>query len=223
MNTITANDREAGYFLARDLLPQKHLNELSAAIFECCQDAGWLATTATSASPVAAASLPPIDYQDPRFTTMQQQVLANPAFAALRDLTPVLSLITGFLDGPVKPEQGDLCRVVAPKQPPTPAHQDGHYTGAGEDACTLWAPLHDCGPRRGCLAVAPGSANLGALPHTRTEGREAGVGENAALRWYMPTLRTGDALLFSHRTVHRAALNESPLLRFSVELRYRRC
>ncbi len=211
-----------GWRVARGLLPQEPLQALAAVMFEGCRQFGWLAPAASPAHPLAAPDLAPIEHIDPCFVDLQQRIAVHPAFTALRTCEPVQSLVAAFCGAPVRVGQGDLCRVVAPGQPPTRPHQDGHYTGGATDTCTLWVPLHGAGLDRGGLALDAGAAPAGLYPHEDGDGPEAGLTVAACGSWESPALSLGDAVLFNHHVVHRGVLNPSRCLRFSVEFRFAR-
>lgn len=99
----------------------------------------------------------------------------------------------------------------------TRAHQDGHFVRDLGEFWTVWLPLGECPPELGPLAVVPGSHRAGPLAHD-----DAGeVAEGGLHPWHTADFRSGDALAFHRRTLHRALPNRSgTLLRLSADFRY---
>lgn len=172
-------------------------------------------------------------WDDPRWLTLQQHVLAHPAVAALRDDPGLVEALTTLAGGPVEGSAGDIVRVAFPGQPhlATRPHQDGFYLPQPEGLWTVWIPLVPCPLDLGPLAVIPDSHPAGLLPH---DTRDLGVPELASLArpalpllpdgpWQARAMAPGDALAFPAFTIHAALPNRTVnAVRLSIDLRYRR-
>lgn len=147
------------------------------------------------------------------FIRLQCAVTVAPAFDRLRYHSPLLEFLELLLGGPVQSQQGDICRVIFPGAPElaTPPHQDEFYLRAGSECWIVWTPLTDCPLDMGPLALSPASHRFGLLDRIPDD-----------LPWWSSPLRSGDALLFHHLTVHRALPNLGLQPRLSIDCRYRR-
>ena len=153
---------------------------------------------------------------------MQAQVLAGNAWQSLLNDTDLRSIVQAVLgDGPLTPA-GGVVRTLLPHAPQTtPPHQDAAYLGAAEPVWMLWLPLAPCGLNDGVLAAVPGSHLGGLRPHfAAADGPSAAVVQ-ATDRWHASPLKPGDVLLLSAMTLHGSLPNQGPLLRMSVDLRWR--
>ncbi len=181
-----------------------------ALAVEACRPFGWLG---------AEGRLTGTGYDDPRWVQVQQALLPTPEMEALRSAPSVLEALEIVCGTPVRAARADIVRVALPAQPEltTPPHQDHHYVGGAPDLWVAWWPLHDLSEAHGPLAVWPGSAARGPLPHS-----DGGVGVNIADdAWVSGALRAGDVVLFHCLTVHRALPNRSEHARLSADFRYR--
>jgi len=91
---------------------------------------------------------------------------------------------------------------------------DGHLIGG------FWIPIVDATLENGCLEVIPGSHKLGPLPHRKVSEVET-VPE--AVPKVAPTpvpVKAGDAILLRNYILHRARVNSSNGIRWSLDLRY---
>lgn len=107
-----------------------------------------------------------------------------------------------------------------------PWHQDSGYTEPYCDSAlmvTVWLPLVDATPERGCLWVQPGVHKGGVLRHEKRRGKSYLVIPDAALPSVAPVcvpMRKGDALLMTNTTPHVSFENTSDVVRWSMDLRY---
>ena len=120
------------------------------------------------------------------------EALVLPAVDALRRDPFVLGELARVFGSEPVPGQGDVVRVVAPSDEPTPPHRDGDYV-RDPRTWTVWIPLGDCPRERGGLAVD-----------------DAGPWDYAC----------GDVLMFDAQTLHRAGENATDRPRVSVDFRY---
>lgn len=179
------------------------------------------ARTAPAVTP--GAMLSGTGYDDPRWLTLQQRVLADPHFAALGDHPRLITVLESLFGGPVLTRRGDICRLALPDAPhlTTPPHQDHWYTGGTTNLWTVWIPLTDAPLELGPLAVLPGSHRNGLLPHAGAGAGRQGVRVPADVPFAATPLAAGDAILFHCLTVHRALPNRTrDRVRLSVDYRY---
>lgn len=114
----------------------------------------------------------------------------------------------------------------------SPWHQEYPYNLTSDNAVTLWLPLVDVDDRNGCLLLAPGSQQLGALPvrvhdalNTRRNANETMdiVDLDAALVRHPAVsgpAAAGDALVFHTFLLHRSQPNRSTATRWTLQARY---
>jgi ectoine hydroxylase-related dioxygenase (phytanoyl-CoA dioxygenase family) len=162
-------------------------------------------------------------YDDRRWLALQEQVLADPRFAAVGDHVDLLTVLESLIGGPVLTRRGDICRLALPNAArlTTPPHQDHWYTGGTTNLWTVWIPLTDAPLELGPLAVLPGSHMNGLLPHAGQGAGRQGVRLAARTQFAAAPLAAGDAILFHCLTVHRALPNATrDRVRLSVDYRY---
>lgn len=112
---------------------------------------------------------------------------------------------------------------------PVPWHQDsGYFEPYCDNALvlTVWLPLVDATPERGCLWVLPGAHQGEVLPHTTRDGKPyleipgdvlPGGGAGEAVCTPVPK---GGVLLLTNRTPHASFDNTTDIVRWSMDLRY---
>jgi len=99
-------------------------------------------------------------------------------------------------------------------------HQDHFYVRGNVDIVTAWIPLQDTTFLNGCLAVMPGSHDLGPLDHDLKIGKRdvpSGVFDREVR---LVEMRQRDILIFHSLLVHSSTLNLSRSLRYSVQPRF---
>jgi hypothetical protein len=162
-------------------------------------------------------------YDDQRWLTLQQRVLADPRFDAIGDNPELLTVLEGLFGGPVLTRRGDICRLALPnaRHLTTPPHQDHWYTGGTTNLWTVWIPLSDAPLELGPLAVLPGSHIRGLLRHDGHGAGRQGVRVAEDAQFAAAPLAAGDSILFNCLTVHRALPNMTrDRVRLSVDYRY---
>ncbi len=110
---------------------------------------------------------------------------------------------------------------------PVPWHQDSGYFEPYCDRAlvlTVWLPLVDATPERGCLWVLPGAHKGDVLPHAARQNKpyleipaDALPRPNDAVCAPVPK---GGVLLLTNRTPHASFDNTTDVVRWSMDLRY---
>jgi hypothetical protein len=162
-------------------------------------------------------------YDDQRWLTLQERVLADSRFDAIGDHPQLLAVLEALFAGRVLTRRGDICRVALPNalHLTTPPHQDHWYTGGTTNLWTVWIPLSDTPLELGPLAVLPGSHVNGLLVHDGHGVGRHSVGGTDDAQFAAAPLAAGDAILFNCLTVHRALPNVTrDRVRLSVDYRY---
>ena len=107
-----------------------------------------------------------------------------------------------------------------------PWHQDSGYTEPFCDRSlmlTVWLPLVDATPERGCLWVQPGVHRGQVLTHQTRPGKAYLVIPDEALPPVEPVcvpVKKGGVLLLTNRTPHASFENTTDVVRWSMDLRY---
>jgi ectoine hydroxylase-related dioxygenase (phytanoyl-CoA dioxygenase family) len=116
-----------------------------------------------------------------------------------------------------------------------PWHQDWYYNQGPYSTLTLYAPLQKTNSENGSLLLALGEHQNGPQPHEEASS-ETTTGEkklitkwrqipsevhNTFSRVVSSELEVGDVLLFNSLVPHSARVNQSPHIRFVLNLRYR--
>jgi Phytanoyl-CoA dioxygenase (PhyH) len=147
--------------------------------------------------------------------TRQYQELLNDTQMCLN-----LDLILGSWKyyRPELDDAGVWARFVGPSShnAPLPPHQDGSYHGPKRTIFGLWFPLEDCPRNLGALALLPRSHLGGCQVHDEHGFLHLKVDR----KWYRPSLKKGDCLIFSNLCVHGPQKNlfkDQP--RFSIDCR----
>ncbi len=118
-----------------------------------------------------------------------------------------------------------MARVATPRKHgfETPPHQDAYSHHAGPTMAGIWVALHDVDETMGRLAILDRSHFKG----VREIAEASGVGgvqckifDDEKL-WHVSNVESGDIIVFSSRTVHRAEPNTSEdRVRVSVDTRF---
>lgn len=109
-----------------------------------------------------------------------------------------------------------------------PWHQDSAFFEPYCDTSlilTVWIPLVDATPERGCMQVVPRQHKGEIVPHHLPEGSHGGllkiVSDDFSPDDVVTTpIPKGGALLLTNRTPHRSIENVSDVIRWSMDLRY---
>jgi ectoine hydroxylase-related dioxygenase (phytanoyl-CoA dioxygenase family) len=215
-----------GCLLLRGIPGREAVRPLRVVVEEAVAALGLLLPQdGSNAAPLVTpgAALTGTGYDDRRWLTLQEQVLADARFVALGDDATLLSVLQVLLGGEVLSRRGDICRLALPnaRHLTTPPHQDHWYTGGTIKMWTVWIPLTDTPLELGPLAVLPGSHRSGLLPHDGDGAGRQGVRGLNADHFAASELAAGDAILFSSLTVHCALPNATrDRVRISVDYRY---
>lgn len=109
-----------------------------------------------------------------------------------------------------------------------PWHQDSAFFEPYCDTSlilTVWIPLVDATPERGCMQVVPRRHKGEVVPHHLPEGSHGGLLRIVSDDFPTHDVVTapvpkGGALLLTNRTPHRSIENSSDVIRWSMDLRY---
>lgn len=109
-----------------------------------------------------------------------------------------------------------------------PWHQDSAFFEPYCDSSlivTVWIPLVDATPERGCMQVVPRQHKGDIVPHHLPEGFHGGLLQIKSNDFSDDDIVTtpvpkGGALLLTNRTPHRSIENVSDVIRWSMDLRY---
>ncbi len=225
-DVLRSRAAEHGYLALRDIPGPEAVAPLRALIHDVAESLGLLqpargGCTAPMVRPGAA--LTGTGYDDPRWLTLQERVLADPRFAAVGDDAGLMTVLEALFDGPVLTRRGDICRLSLPGAPhlTTPPHQDHWYTGGTKNLWTVWIALTETPLDLGPLAVLPGSHLSGLFPHAGQGVGRQGVSVADDPQFAAAPLAAGDAILFNCLTVHCALPNMTrDRVRLSVDYRY---
>jgi ectoine hydroxylase-related dioxygenase (phytanoyl-CoA dioxygenase family) len=225
-NALRVRAAEDGYLLLRGIPGAAAIAPLRSLAEDVAGSLGLLLKNgAGRTAPLVrpGAMLTGSGYDDRRWLTLQERMLADPRFGAIGDDPALIAVLEALFRGPVLTRRGDICRLALPNAPhlTTPPHQDHWYTGGTTNLWTAWIPLTDAPLELGPLAVLPGSHVKGLLPHDgRGPGRQ-GVHGTEDAQFAAAPLAAGDAILFNCLTVHRALPNATcDRVRLSVDYRY---
>jgi hypothetical protein len=163
-------------------------------------------------------------YDDPRWIALQCRVHPSGEFHRLQTNQDIRRVLEILLEGPVRGDRGDTCRVFSPRTPEltTLPHQDRHYVPGDGPLWTVWIPLGDCPLELGGVAVLSGSHRGGLRIHTGEQAGARTVEVSPDAEWSGEDYRCGDVLLFNGWTIHRALENRTDRCRFSADFRYDR-
>ena len=119
---------------------------------------------------------------------------------------------------------------LRPKMPDSvltafPLHQDSQYYGKPSQHAhiiTVWIPLVDVDEQNGCLYLIPGSNAWELIDSARDKNQNMRSFEDLEARGTpVPVpMKRGDILLFSNMTFHGSKINNTPEVRWSVDIRY---
>lgn len=109
-----------------------------------------------------------------------------------------------------------------------PWHQDSAFFEPYCDSSlivTVWIPLVDATPERGCMQVVPRRHKGDIVPHHLPEGLHGGLLQIKSNDFSDDDVVTtpvakGGALILTNRTPHRSIENVSDVIRWSMDLRY---
>ncbi len=107
-----------------------------------------------------------------------------------------------------------------------PWHQDSGYFEPYCDrdlVLTIWLPLVDATPERGCLQFLPGAHRGPVVRHYQNRGRgylEILPQDLPAGQVVTVPVPAGGVLLFTNRTPHQSTENVTDVIRWSMDLRY---
>ncbi len=212
-----------GYLFFRRLASRDAVYALRDVALEVAEELGWLDRAAPRSAGMAIEGIALGAYDDPRWVRFLTQVMAHPAFFALRDDPSLLDVLSALLSGPPRPAVGDLVRVVSgdDDRHTTRAHQDRAYVKGEGQLWTTWLPLGDCPKTFGPLAILPQSHRQGLLPHAGDTEWRKGVDVPADAIWHASDLAPGDVLFFTGLTIHRALPHQAGRrLRLSADFRW---
>lgn len=212
-----------GYLFFRGLVAKDAVYALRDVALRVADELGWLDRSAPRSTGMALPGIALGAYDDPRWIRFLTQVMADPAFFALRDDPSLLQVLTSLFGGPPRPAAGDLVRVVSgdDERHTTLAHQDRAYVKGEGPLFTAWLPLGDCPKTLGPLAILPRSHRNGLLPHAGDTEWRKGVDISADAVWHASDLAAGDVLFFSGLTIHRALPHRGGRrLRLSADFRW---
>jgi ectoine hydroxylase-related dioxygenase (phytanoyl-CoA dioxygenase family) len=100
------------------------------------------------------------------------------------------------------------------------AHQDWRSSQGSLDSVTVWFPLINAGAALGALQVVPGTHKIGLLDSEAVSYYGKIVDDFSDEEYIQLEFEQGDILFFSSFLVHRAGVNSTENIRWSVQLRY---
>ncbi|MEO1981348.1 MAG: phytanoyl-CoA dioxygenase family protein [Fuerstiella sp.] len=141
----------------------------------------------------------------------------DPQFHEMLTASRFREMAETLLHGPVVPKNMQYFSKPPGVGSPTPPHQDGYYFMLDPcEAVTMWLALDDVDAENGCVRYVSGSHNRGMREHSRTQtlGFSQGIvdyptTDDAAQEVPLPA-KSGDLLIHSALTIHRADGNQSP-------------
>ena len=203
--TLRSRATEQGYLFFRSLIDPADVLALRSLILPACGESFG-------------------SYDDPRWIELQCRVHPSDEFHRLRANPAIRRVLEAVLEGPVRSDRGDTCRIFSPRSPEltTLPHQDRFYVPGDGALWTVWIPLGDCPLDLGGLAVLPGSHREGLKVHSREQAGARGVEVNLDATWSTEDYRCGDVLMFNGLTLHRALENRSDRCRLSADFRFDR-
>lgn len=99
-------------------------------------------------------------------------------------------------------------------------HQDRFYVKGDPRTVTVWAPLQNTGFEQGCVAVMPGTHELGLLDHDVIIEKRHVPSSVLDREIRLAPVAAGDALVFHADLVHSSTLNVSDSIRYSIQPRF---
>lgn len=209
----TTELRTSGYAIIRDLITPRDVEELRVLVDKRLR--AW-----TKAKASAGTEKAPL---------LTQLLLASTRAARLvRDLfwDPRIQWVLGNFHCRSVIEHTKVL-VKAAGAPETPWHQDHAYFKAFDPSgtmITLWSPFHEVSADNGSLRVTHGEQPRHLLPHevANDEG-ELAIRSDALAPFLSrgvvnPSLRPGDAILFTSRVVHGTYPNSTVHARLAFKL-----
>lgn len=214
-----------GYLFIRGLLPREEVLALRRQFLELADRGGWIdrdqPLEAGIVNPAKACKDP-----EPRYVESFRPMWKLEALHRLKHHPNVVRVYERMFGEPVLVHPLLVARNIFPQTGSfdftTGSHQDRIHVGTGR-SYAVWIPLGDCPMTKGGLTIAAGSHTQGvrefALAAT-AGGLE--IVDPLEGTWVSGDFRTGDAVLFSDLTVHKALPNRSRELRQSFDARYQR-
>ncbi|MEO2013988.1 MAG: phytanoyl-CoA dioxygenase family protein [Fuerstiella sp.] len=158
------------------------------------------------------------DKNDPA-TLKQIQKMGDydPPFHEMLTASRFREIAEALLHGPVVPKNLQYFNKPPGVGLPTPPHQDGYYFMLDPcEAVTMWLALDDVDAENGCVRYVSASHSRGLREHSRTQtlGFSQGIvdyptADDTAHEVALPA-KSGDLLIHSGLTIHRADGNQSP-------------
>jgi hypothetical protein len=218
--------RDEGYLYFINLIPDEDILDVRKDILELCYNAGWMAPAQDIMDGIAR---PGIAWNEgsPEYMKVYNKLQCLESFHTLPHHPNLITVLRKLFEEEPLPHARNIARIVFPHNTgfTTPAHQDFIHVQGAKDTWTTWIPLGECPQELGTLAVMPGSHKQGLYPVHSAYGA-GGLGIDTSIlpfQWTSLDMHTGDVLMFSSMTVHKALPNVSPdQIRLSVDYRYQR-
>ena len=210
--------RQDGFVYLPRILPEARLAPLRAVVDAALAARGWVVDGRTDPALRLGA------WDDARWIAFLAELLPAEAYRTLAAAPEILEVVRQILQAEPEFHVGDVCRLVSPGalDLTTPPHQDAAYLADAARVWTAWIPLGPCPRVLGPLALLAGSHTGGVRPHTPVAPGSGGIDIPGDADWRSGDLGTGDVIVFSAMTVHRALPNlTADQLRVSVDYRYR--
>ena len=220
-------DRD-GYLFFRGLLPAEVVLDLRQQFLRVLDQFGWLRKdqdlTSGLVDPVAVGNLESwggTGVSQAAYRAIQELEL----FHRLPHHPKLIRMYETFFGRAVLPHPRNIARLMvpAPRNAPTPMHQDFIHIQGTRNVWTCWIPLGDIPRELGGLAVLKGSHKRGVLAVAAAAG--AGGLESILcdidLPWVEQDYQVGDVLTFHSCTVHKSLPNlMGDRVRLSCDYRY---
>lgn len=216
-----------GFLFFRGFLPRQELLALRRVVLELLQSEGLVATDAP-----LMEGLADVEQTRDRISwgvscvtpEIYRAVQRLPAFHSLARHPKLMALYTTLFDEEVLAHPRNILRMMIPARnaAPTAPHQDAVYINGTENTWTCWAPIGDCPPELGNLAVVRGSHTRGLQPvHSGAGAGGLGVAVDDADDWVHFDFEAGDILTFPSLTIHKSLPTQCPdHIRLSLDYRY---
>ena len=212
-----------GYLFIRGLVAPERIAQLRRLVLEHANAVQWLDPTAPADAARARTGVRLGDYERANWLALQARAQTSDELWAVGDAPEVHRVLAAAFGRRSYLFLGlNSCRVVSPHpELASRPHQDAHYVGLADEFATVWLPLGDCPAALGPLAVWPGSHRLGLRAHRGIGIVDGGVDVGDDAVWHSGDFASGDALVLTRYTIHRALPNVSAeTLRLSADLRY---
>ena len=212
-----------GYLFIRGLVAPGRIAQLRRLVLEHANAVQWLDPAAPADAARVQAGLRIGDYERANWLALQARVQTSDELWAVGDAPEVHRVLAATFGRPSYLFLGlNSCRAVSPHpELASRPHQDAHYVGLAVEFATVWLPLGDCPMALGPLAVWPGSHRLGLCAHRGFGIVDGGIDVGDDAVWHSGDFASGDAVVLTRYTIHRALPNASAAtLRLSADLRY---